>query len=514
MDIPQISPSSPKRPQTTDSSPSIPKRFQALVSSASQLPSIPFLNIKSSGSIPRSNAKSISNINDSLLLIDPKLGANLYGKLFNLHKKTLNEDFYFQGHYQQENQVPLDILYCGKDNLFPRIFVINQNIILGQGSQGIVYLGQEIFNDKNVKDNLLVAVKVLKVNSPQRKEDCSNEMKLLSLQNRCRGYYYDNKKSLGYIIQDYCYGKSFFDWCYKKTTFNQQTQQYIYERIKMNPLQKKRFVTAILQAYHDLHQKYGILHRDIKPENIMIEVTNSDQIIVTIIDFATACLMQNTDKNFSGTPGYLPPETTCDISQRPYASMQTEYWSIAVMCAALLSEKNYLNFLNKKMATAQRKSGFIPDSTQKDLYKALPDIFNKKEPNVRLLRRNQNSTSSSSSYSSPSPTILWEDYLNQSLCWLAHPNVNLRPNYQDITRILGNLKLYEKNGLSLDIYEESILSERISSMFISQINEEDKRESKLTNQKNVIKMEEAGSTSSSEADEHDIKIKNNAMKKK
>lgn len=507
---------------TPSSSPSIPKRFHALVSSASQLPNISFLSTRSSGST--SQSKSVSSENDSLLLIDPRLGNNLYIKLFNFHKKMPNEDFYFQEYLQQDDQNSFDVLYCGKDNLTPKIFVINKKIILGQGAQGIVYLAQEIFKDKNTNDSL-AAIKFLPIGSAQRKQDFHHEKKLLSLQNRCRGSYYDKKQLIGCIVQDYCYGKNFFDWCYKKRGMTEQNQRNIYGRTKVNSLLKKRFVTAILQAYHDLHQTYGIFHRDIKPENIMIEITDSDEIIVKIIDFATSCLMQHSDKNFSGTLGYLPPETTYDMTNRPYTSLQTEYWSIGVICAAWLSEKNYLNYLNTKMATAQRKTGFIPDCKQKDLFKALPDIFSTKEPNVRLLRRNQNSTSSSSSYSCPSPTLSWTDYLNQCLCWLAHPNVNLRPCHQDITRILENLRLYEKNEYLLDTYAESILSERISNIIISPAKEEKKIEidikietgkekRELKPMIELIEIEDAGSSSSREVELHERKSKKHYHAKK
>ena len=89
---------------TPSSSPSIPKRFHALVSSASQLPNISFLSTRSSGST--SQSKSNENENNFLLLIDPKIGSSLYMKLFNFHKKMPNEDFYFQRADDNFNIIP------------------------------------------------------------------------------------------------------------------------------------------------------------------------------------------------------------------------------------------------------------------------------------------------------------------------------------------------------------------------------------------------------------------------
>lgn len=377
-------------------------------------------------------------------IIDNKSGTKLYKKLVHFNKKLLNQDFYYPEYFHIDDQNALDILYCGKNNQPPRIFIINKQMVLGQGSQGIVYLAQELFKEKNCIANAMVAVKVSKLNLSQRRQDFENEVKLLSLQERCRGTMYDSKNLIGYLVQDYCYGKPFLDWCYKKVGYNEKLKQTIYERAPMSFLLKKRLVNAILQAYHALHQQYGILHRDIKPENLIIHINPNDEITVKIIDFATSCLMQHTDKNFSGTPGYQPPEALNDYSNRPFTNMQTEYWSIGVMCAALLSENNYLDYLFQKMAFAQEHSGFIPDCEQSDLYKALPDVFNKnKEPNLPLLRRNQHSTSSSSS--SPLSTLSWDDYLFQCIYWLTRENVNLRPGSYEITRILENLFQYEKN---------------------------------------------------------------------
>lgn len=416
-----------------------PTRYQPLSSVSS-----PQINTNSFSHLLSEESNLGTNETDIPLLMDYKSGAKLYKRLVHFNKKMLNQDFYYPEHLQIDNQNSLDILYCGQNNQIPRIFIINKKNVLGQGSQGIVYLAQEIFKDKNRQDNAMVAIKVFKINISQRKQDFNNEVKLLSLQNRCHGSMRDSKNSMGYLIQDFCYGKSFFDWCYKKIGYNEKINQNIYERIPMSFLLKKRFINAILQAYHELHQKYGILHRDIKPDNIMISVTPQGQIIVKIIDFATSCLMQEADKNFSGTPGYLPPEALNDYSNRPYTNMQTEYWSIGVMCGALLSENNYLEYLHKKMAFAQEHTGFIPNCEQKDLYKSLPDVFNKKkEPNLPLLRRNQHSTSSSSS--SPFPTLSWDDYLFQCIFWLTRENVNLRPGPQEVTRVIENLLQYEKN---------------------------------------------------------------------
>lgn len=443
-------------------------RIQSLTStSLSQIDSLSFSNSPEIHSYP--------NEENVRLLIDCKSGAKFYKQLVHFHKKMPNQDFYYPEYWQCDDKKTFDVLYCGQNNQIPRVFIFkkSQEDVLGQGVQGIVYFAQELFRNKNHINNIMVAIKVFKVNTSQRKEDFDNEIKMLSLQNRFRGSFYDSKHLLGYLVQDFCYGKSFFDWCYKKIGYDQKKQHAIYERIPAPYLLKKRFVTAILQAYHDLHQQYGILHRDIKPENLMIHINKQDEIIVKIIDFATSCLMQHAEKHFSGTPGYLPPETLNDAQDKPFVSMQTEYWSIGVVCGAWLSEKNYLNYLNKKMAFAQTHSGFIPDFQQKELYKALPDVFNKNEPNLPLLRRNQNSSSSSSSR--PTSTLSWEDYLAQSICWLARENVNLRPSYQDITRMLQNLSLYEKNDMLPNTNIDAILIEKMNAMVISHKNTKEEK---------------------------------------
>lgn len=442
--------------------------------------------------------------NNIPFLIEYDVASKLYKKLFHLHKKMANEDIYYLEHFQSEGKHPLDILYCGSNNKSPRIFIIDKEIVLGKGTQGVVHLGQELFKNKHSKNNSMVAVKVCKVNTVHKKEDFKNEIKILSLQGRFHGSFYDKKGMMGYMIQDLCHGKSFFDWCYKEVEYDKKTQQSIYERIPTTDLLKKRFVTAILKAYHELHQNYGILHRDIKPENIMISITDQDQIVVKIIDFSTSCLMQNSEKNFSGTPGYMPPETINEYANRPFASLQTEYWSIGVMCAAWLSENNYLNYLNKKMASAQTKTGFIPDCLQKDLYKALPDIFKKNDLSLPLLSKRNQSSTGSSSYSSSSSALLWEEYLNQCIFCLVQENVHLRPGYLDITKMLENLSLYEKNDKNLEDNLDLNLIEKINNIMISQKNKK--------NEASIIEIEDCDSDK--DLEENKEKYKKNFISKK
>lgn len=378
---------------------------------------------------------------DLPLLIPHKLGSKLYKKLILLNKNK--ESMYYSKDSFEELNNQLELLYCAKKNEPPSIIVFDSRFSLGRGTQGFVCLGQQIYKDKNIKNGVMVAVKISKLSTDRNSKDFNNEKTILSKQNRFRGGFIEKKpfNKVGYLVQEFCYGRTFFDWCYQKTAYNKKTKQYVYERNLFDSLFKKQVVNAIITSYHELHHKYGILHRDIKPENIMINITPENIVTATIIDFSTSCLIQDSDKTFSGTPGYAPEETLKPMPERPFYSLQTEYWSIGTICAAWISQFNYLSYLDKKMLVAKQQESFIPQYSQLDLYKALPDIFNM-NVSKSLPGLQKRSVSSSSSYSYAS--MSWDEFLLESIRWLARENVNLRPAPFEVTKMLEHLSLYEK----------------------------------------------------------------------
>lgn len=174
---------------------------------------------------------------------------------------------------------------------------------LGRGSSGVVYLVEH--GDLNVK----YAFKVLNnatSSDPRLIEQFKREAEVLlkfthegciQLRDFGRldsGHYY--------MATDYCEGGTLKEW--------------IAQKGRLDPvfaLQLLHQLLLVLSAAHDR----GIIHRDIKAENIMIERDHKGRLVVKVLDFGIAKLLEmelsfeggtGTDRGSIGTPAYMAPE--------------------------------------------------------------------------------------------------------------------------------------------------------------------------------------------------------------
>ncbi len=119
----------------------------------------------------------------------------------------------------------------------------------------------------------------------------ANILKKFNLKNIPKYIDHFNENNTGYIIMEYCEGKTL--------------ETYVKEeKDVLIPLFLKNIYIPLVNAVEKLHNK-GILHRDIKPTNIIIRENG----VPVLIDFGSAIYYKNADKKkIFVTSGFSPLE--------------------------------------------------------------------------------------------------------------------------------------------------------------------------------------------------------------
>ncbi|XP_006847621.2 lysM domain receptor-like kinase 3 [Amborella trichopoda] len=126
-----------------------------------------------------------------------------------------------------------------------------------------------------------------------------------------------------------------------------------------------------IEYIHD-HTKTRYVHRDIKTTNILLD----EALRAKVSDFGLAKLLERTGaENFMttrlvGTPGYLPPESVCELQSTP----KSDVYAFGVVLAELITGKRAL----------VREIG--EPNKMKSLISIMLEIFRGEEPYVSLQR--------------------------------------------------------------------------------------------------------------------------------
>lgn len=131
-----------------------------------------------------------------------------------------------------------------------------------------------------------------------------------------------------YIVMEYINGRS----------LSRQVRKYG----SLSPQDVTFVATEILKSLDEAHAR-GILHRDLKPSNIMIARDHNDQLIVKVLDFGVAKIMEADETEISltaqgafvGTPRYASPEQM----RREEATPRSDIYGVGmIMWEALVGD--------------------------------------------------------------------------------------------------------------------------------------------------------------------------------
>jgi len=189
---------------------------------------------------------------------------------------------------------------------------------LGEGSYGKVY---KVMHKTN---GLIRAMKLINKDpkNNQNEQEILNEIEILKRidhPNIVKIFEFYNTKKAYYIVTEFCEGGELFE----EITENAPFSEYI----------AAKFMYQIFTAVNYCH-KNNIMHRDLKPENILIEKKNGKSEIIKIIDFGTAKISGNKEKEKTviGSAYYIAPE----VLTGNYNYM-CDLWSCGVIMFILLT---------------------------------------------------------------------------------------------------------------------------------------------------------------------------------
>jgi eukaryotic-like serine/threonine-protein kinase len=96
-------------------------------------------------------------------------------------------------------------------------------------------------------------------------------------------------------------------------------------------------LSSLCEVLEEAHQK-GVVHRDLKPENIMLAPLTGGRVLVKVLDFGIASLVEDPSITktgvISGTPAYMPPEQWKGLR---HTDARTDIYALGVIAYQCLS---------------------------------------------------------------------------------------------------------------------------------------------------------------------------------
>lgn len=272
------------------------------------------------------------------------------------------------GHYKEMNA--LVILAQTDHSLSPFLLLKDQK--LGEGAEG------RVVKALNLETDEIVACKIVRhygldFDYAQVKREQSNLKRL----DRFKGeyVYQKNEHVLEYTFMPYYPGTTLLDQLY--TVVYTPNQNFIAKK-SFDFLNLTRMCFAAIDEMLWIHEK-GLVFRDFKPGNfIFYQGIHPDDFKLTFVDVGSALpLTEATDcKYLDGTShGYVDPAFAVEIESRPGFSPQSDYFSLAILLAEILTTHNFQDTLRKKLIDIQKDEGCVRELTHEEITSMMPDIF-------------------------------------------------------------------------------------------------------------------------------------------
>ncbi len=191
---------------------------------------------------------------------------------------------------------------------------------ISKGGQGTVYLAEDPQLERKV------AIKLLRVTSPQQKENLLREARITSKfqhPNIVTLYDAGEHEGIPYLVYAFIEGETLAQLLKRSGT--------------LSLAQAARLLAGVLDGLAYAH-KQGVMHLDLKPANVMV-ATNGQPML---LDFGIARLVENPSDattGINGTPQYMAPER---ISSQG-AEFRSDIFSVGIILYELLTGKRAID---------------------------------------------------------------------------------------------------------------------------------------------------------------------------
>jgi serine/threonine protein kinase len=229
--------------------------------------------------------------------------------------------------------------------------------LLGEGSMGAVYLGQDPFIDRPVAIKIAHSEKMHADSGEAYRRLFFNEAQaagILKHPNITAIFDAGVAEDRYYIVMEYVHGG---------TTL----EQFVHPNTLMPPGAVANVIYRCAMALDYAHRK-GVIHRDVKPRNILLTMNQEPK----ISDFGLAVIIELADSGIvqaAGSPLYMSPE---QIAHEPI-SAQADLFSLGLVLYELLTGKH--PFAGKSIEEIQANIRSRPPLPIAEFRADLPDIF-------------------------------------------------------------------------------------------------------------------------------------------
>lgn len=256
------------------------------------------------------------------------------------------------------------------------IILLDYNNVLGEGAQGKVIMGYNLVTKEPIAVKLSKTYGV-ELAKKQLKREQSNLELMGRLVGACALYdetdKQDSEKTEATLMR-YCHGQTLKSYTYEiNKKKSKEDAGYFAKKKPINIFNKVSIILQMIKQLSLLH-KNNLIHRDIKLENFIIDDLEDNNFDVTLIDLGDAIPATEINRLYASTFGYGPPEVWEMPAKRLPYSRQSDYFSLGVAIAELLSNENYQAKLKDKKAS-QISKDTLSELSRHDIYSMLSDVF-------------------------------------------------------------------------------------------------------------------------------------------
>lgn len=256
------------------------------------------------------------------------------------------------------------------------IYLLDYSQVLGEGGQGKVILAYNLVTSEKA------AAKICNTaGSDYDRKQAQCERDNLTALGRHLGSSYLNAESVKkgrlppeVTLMTYYPGKNLADFLYQRNSLKTHEDINYYPlRHQVNIFKKVAVVMGMIQQVSALH-KLKLIHRDVKTENFICQDGENGKLDVVLIDLGEAVSSDTTTMDYASTFGYAAPENYALLANKAPYTFQSDYYSLGVCIAEVLSNENYQAAL-RGLRNEQIARDKPDEASTHEIYTMLNDAF-------------------------------------------------------------------------------------------------------------------------------------------